>query len=252
MTDDGYTLVLHRISGNEGKHPVLLVHGMCMSDECFVYDEKVSLAAYLHVCGYDVWLGNNRGNKYSWQHIKNDRHEKAYWNYTLDQLAKYDVPTMLNTVLAGTYKEKLTYIGFSNGAGQFLASFHHCPSLIQKIEQAILIAPALKIRDITNHKKGIVIPLLQTRYLFFKVVFGEQCFVSCADQWKRILQPNIFTWIIDKCLWTIFGWHLAEEEVPYHRRQLFYNHLYSSCASKLIHHWFQIIKHQKFHPYYER
>ena len=31
--------------------------------------------------GYDVWLGNNRGNKYSNTHLTLTKEDAAYWDY---------------------------------------------------------------------------------------------------------------------------------------------------------------------------
>ena len=45
--------------------------------------------------GYDVWVGNNRGTKYS---TKNS-HLPEYWDYNLDHLIQYDIPAMIDGVL---------------------------------------------------------------------------------------------------------------------------------------------------------
>jgi lysosomal acid lipase/cholesteryl ester hydrolase len=67
--------------------------------------------------GYDVWIGNNRGNYYSLEHETLDHsidHEE-YWDFTWTEMGKYDVPAQIDKILSVTGKEKLTYIGFSTG-----------------------------------------------------------------------------------------------------------------------------------------
>ena len=53
--------------------------------------------------GYDVWLGNYRGNTYSRAHISlNADVDAAFWEFTWDEMAKYDLPAELNYVLEKT------------------------------------------------------------------------------------------------------------------------------------------------------
>jgi hypothetical protein len=52
--------------------------------------------------GYEVWVGNNRGNLYSNTHttfdMNTDAGRKAYWNFSFFELSKYDVPAMVDFV----------------------------------------------------------------------------------------------------------------------------------------------------------
>lgn len=71
-TEDGYFLKLHRLvkKGTEHKlrgQPILFQHGLGQSSECYVLNRE-SIAVQLLEKGYDVWLGNNRGTKYSKMH----------------------------------------------------------------------------------------------------------------------------------------------------------------------------------------
>ncbi len=78
MTQDGYILTLFRIPGKlfreVGKPvlpgpPVLLMHGLIDSSDAWVVNDDVSPAFVLSHSGYDVWLSNSRGNKYSRRHV---------------------------------------------------------------------------------------------------------------------------------------------------------------------------------------
>lgn len=51
-----------------------------------------SLAFRLATAGYDVWLGNNRGTKYSMGHTTLSNKDKAYWEFSYTELGLYDAP----------------------------------------------------------------------------------------------------------------------------------------------------------------
>lgn len=65
--------------------------------------------------GYDVWLGNSRGNVYSRSHVKYnpDINKEKFWDFDFEQMGQYDLPTELDYVSKYTGFEKIAYIGHS-------------------------------------------------------------------------------------------------------------------------------------------
>jgi len=88
-TEDGYVLGIFRIPGKLGevgkvggnsKPPVLLQHGLESDMMQWIYNRpSVAPAFVLARAGYDVWLGNNRGNRWSQNHVSLDPSSKEFW-----------------------------------------------------------------------------------------------------------------------------------------------------------------------------
>ncbi|CAG2104797.1 unnamed protein product [Medioppia subpectinata] len=148
-TDDGYNLGIFRIVNpywrGETK-PLLLWHQLAFSSDIWlfsspgylspngVYSEQngtlvnncgnsltSNIAFTLSSCGYDVWLGNTRGNRYSNTH-QNPTWDKL-WNYTFTETAS------------------IAYIGHSMGTTSMLTLLSLIPDFERHIRPIILLAP---------------------------------------------------------------------------------------------------------------
>ena len=58
-----------------------------------------------------------------------------------DEMAKYDLPAMIDKVLETTNQERLFYIGHSMGSTTFMAMAATIPEMQEKIIQAHFLAP---------------------------------------------------------------------------------------------------------------
>lgn len=76
---------------------------MLSNSETFLLNGEKSVAYQIARRGYDVWLGNNRGTNYSRKHVNYDLADKEthikYFDFSFVELAKYDVPCMIDFVL---------------------------------------------------------------------------------------------------------------------------------------------------------
>ena len=156
QTKDGYLLGLHRLCvkrGEErqrmgistGKPVVYLHHGLLMNSEVWVCltDAQRCLPFTLVELGFDVWLGNNRGNKYSKKSIHHDPNSLKFWNYSIDDFAWHDIPDSIEYILRVTKEESLSYIGFSQGSAQAFAALSIHPVLNEHVNVFIALAPAM-------------------------------------------------------------------------------------------------------------
>uniref|UniRef100_A0A1B0DL49 Lipase n=1 Tax=Phlebotomus papatasi TaxID=29031 RepID=A0A1B0DL49_PHLPP len=121
-TPDGYILKLHRVlphGGNESSthQVVFLQHGVLGSSADFLLQgPQQSLPLQLADAGYDVWLGNFRGNTYSRKHNTLSAMDRKFWDFEWHELGVLDLPTMVNYALLVTGEKKLHFVGHSQGA----------------------------------------------------------------------------------------------------------------------------------------
>ncbi|KAK4309688.1 hypothetical protein Pmani_018686 [Petrolisthes manimaculis] len=100
--------------------------------------------------GYDVWLGNYRGNTYSHSHLTLDPEKINYWSFSWDEMAYYDIPAMIDYMLSVTGATGVYYTGWSMGTTGFFASMSERPEYNAKIKAMAALAPVAYI----DHAKG--------------------------------------------------------------------------------------------------
>ena len=87
VTEDGYILSLQRIPrGSKGDPPngevVFMQHGLVSSSADWIMNSgQESLGFILADLGYDVWLGNSRGNTYSNRHVNLSTDDPKFWAF---------------------------------------------------------------------------------------------------------------------------------------------------------------------------
>ena len=122
--------------------PILLQHGLLQTPITFVIGGKNSLAAILYQNGYDVWLGNNRGNLHSMEHSKfKPGRENAFWATSIDDYA-HDMSTMSRAVLKVTESDVLGFIGHSQGSCQAMAAL----SQVMRVRVRVRIRVRVRVR----------------------------------------------------------------------------------------------------------
>ncbi|RPB05058.1 alpha/beta-hydrolase [Choiromyces venosus 120613-1] len=263
QTGDGYLLGLHRLRkkghkdnrnnrnrdperGNGGKKVVYLHHGLLMNSEVWVclLEKERCLPFVLVEKGFDVWLGNNRGNKYSKKSIHHPSLSPKFWDFSMDEFAFHDIPDSINYILSTSKQKSLSYIGFSQGTAQAFATLSIHPNLNEKVDVFIALAPAMSPEGLSN---PIVDALMKTSPNIMFLFFGRKSILSSTTFWQSILYPPIFVRVIDVALKFLFNWSGANISLP--QKIAAYSKLYSFTSVKSVVHWFQIIRNKSFQMY---
>jgi pimeloyl-ACP methyl ester carboxylesterase len=153
LTPDGWKLSLQRIphgknGGGAPKGVVFFQHGLVDNSAGICLNPpNESLPFLLAEAGFDMWLGNNRGNGISMENTKYSPSEKEFWDFSWDEMARIDLPTQINYVLSQTGKSKLTYIGHSEGTIQSFAGFLNA-TVASKVNLFIALAPVAWVGNI--------------------------------------------------------------------------------------------------------
>ncbi|KAL6431795.1 hypothetical protein ACFW04_007355 [Cataglyphis niger] len=157
MTQDGYFLTLHRIPGGNGSLPVLLQHGFFCSSVSWVILGKGKALAYLLADeGYDVWLGNFRGNTYSRTHISLSSSNSTFWDFSFNELGIYDLPAMITFITNKRSQPLHMYIGHSLGSTCFFVMATERPEIVPMVKMMISFAPTVFMKYMTSPLRYII------------------------------------------------------------------------------------------------
>lgn len=180
---------------NRGRPPVLLQHGLMQCSEAWLVGGKRHALPYLLAeAGFDVWLANTRGNKYSQKHVALAPDSDAFWNFSLDQFARYDMPATIDHVLEHTGARRVGYVGFSQGTALAFASLSLRASLNDKLSCFVALSPAVSVRRLA---KSPVTALVQADLRFFQLLFGRRRMLPVTLELQRMLSGRAWSDFID-------------------------------------------------------
>lgn len=165
ITEDGYILGVFRLP-RRGAPVVLLQHGILSSSWFWLTnDPSIAPAIQIYNMGYDVWMPNNRGNMFSRHHARmNCTQNKSFWDFTFSEMARYDLPAIIDHILSATGRQTLTYVGHSEGTTQLFAALGPGPmrkALQQKINLFVALSPVAYL----GHQASPILALLSDTHI---------------------------------------------------------------------------------------
>ena len=257
-TDDGYNLRLFRIQAKntkvqKGKPVVLLQHGIIDSADSWVANEESkSLGFVLANAGYDVWLSNSRGNKYSRSNTFINPSDKKFWDFSFQEMGRYDVKANLELILKLTGKEKLVYIGHSQGTSQMFAALTDpevSDYVNSKVSKYLALAPVVFL---PNQESMIVKTMANTPLLVqASDMFGAYEWLpgTCSS---NAVQSKFQSYVCAiQPLFCNFGLSMFDKNPRYDnekRMPVFAKHIPSGTSLRSLVHYKQLVKQDKFKP----
>ncbi|CAK8533110.1 unnamed protein product [Lathyrus sativus] len=155
-TRDGYILSIQRIlegrvkvDGNVTKEPVIVQHGVLVDGATwFMNSPEQNLPMILADNGFDVWVVNTRGTKYSRKHTILDASSQEYWYWSWDALVAYELPAVFDYVSKET-RQKIHYVGHSMGTLTALVSLAE-GKWKNQIKSVALLSPVAYLKRMTT------------------------------------------------------------------------------------------------------
>ncbi|XP_029101462.1 gastric triacylglycerol lipase [Monodon monoceros] len=252
ITVDGYILQLYRIphgkndANHLGQRPVVLLqHGFLASATNWISNlPNNSLGFLLADAGYDVWLGNSRGNTWARTNLYYSPDSAEFWAFSFDEMAKYDLLSTINFILSKTGQEKLHYVGHSQGTTIGFIAFSTNPTLAQKIKAFYALAPVATVKYTKSllNKLSLIPPFL------FKILFGNKMFYPhnflekflgaevCAREMLNVLCRN--------ALFAMTGFD--NKNLNMSRLDVYLAHNPAGTSVQNALHWSQAVKSGKF------
>jgi pimeloyl-ACP methyl ester carboxylesterase len=251
-TDDGYILRVQRIPHGvtnitQKKQSVFLQHGLVDSSSTWVMNPPhQSLAFILADAGFDVWLGNSRGNKYSNKHRKYTTNDPEFWDFSFDEMAHFDLPACIHYVKNKTKGADLTYIGHSQGTMIGFIEFGRNPAIGELVKNFIALAPVATV----GHIKGAFhyLSYFQAEVEWFFKIFGIKQFNM--PSWLQTVLADVFcaTQVTEKfcgdIIFLMCGFNtknLNETRIP-----VYVSHTPAGTSVKDVVHFAQMVKSGKF------
>ncbi|XP_052835592.1 lipase 3 [Drosophila gunungcola] len=191
QTEDGYIISLfripysHNLKNQDEKRPIAFIqHGLFGSSDGWpVLGPNDGLPFLLSDAGYDVWMGNARGTRYSRNHTTLSTKHPNFWRFSWHEIGYYDIAAAIDYTLStenGKGQEGIHYVGHSQGTTVMFVLMSSRPEYNKKIKTAHMLAPVAFMDHMDDFMVNTLSPYLGFSNAY-STVFCSQEFLPHND-----------------------------------------------------------------------